>query len=190
MKKYQAGGLAMAFGAEEEDENFVGPPSSLAGPASEEEDPSQNLESMFFGSGLDIQDILGQYQDTAKQSQELLRQAREKVLAREYDPRQKWLAAASALGAPTKTGAFGETIGQVAGALGPEFARERQFNQQKESDLLQLDQGVLGIDEKLLGQKLNVGLVFPKGRLKRLLRSQRGSGGYLNFLMSGLKRPQ
>ena len=52
------------------------------------------------------EDILEQFRETAEQSRQALRETREKVLADEYDPRQKWLAAAQAFGAPTRTGSF------------------------------------------------------------------------------------
>jgi len=67
-----------------------------------------------------------------------------------------WLAAAAAYGAPTRTGTFGETIGNVAGALGPEFEKRSQFERGKEAEAMQLQEGIGGIDRDLLGQRLQM----------------------------------
>jgi hypothetical protein len=94
--------------------------------------------------------LLDQFRETAEQSRAALRQARESVLADQYDPRQKWLAAAQGFGAPTQTGQFGETLGTVAGALRQPMAAEQEFDRQKREELLGLEQSLAGVDEGLL----------------------------------------
>ena len=111
------------------------------------------------------EEILEQFRETAEQSRQALRDTREKVLADEYDPRQKWLAAAQAFGAPTRTGHFGETIGKVAGAIRGPLAEEHEFGQAKTERLLELDQSLAGVDQ---------GLLMNEFKLQQMRREQQG----------------
>lgn len=87
---------------------------------------------------------------------EALRQAREKIAAQEYGHQDFWLAAAQAFGSPTKTGAIGETFGNVAGNLREPLAKRRSFNQARDKSLLDIDLGLAGVDEDLLKAQLEL----------------------------------
>lgn len=139
---YQEGGLAAAMGPpeEEEEEQIFAP-----------QDPGGMTDY-----GISAEGILQTYKESAEQSRQALVEARERILAREYDPRQMWLQAAAAFGAPTRTGQFGETVGKVAGALAPEFGRRQQFEQAQEQQLSQVDQALAGVDQSLAGGQLQL----------------------------------
>lgn len=96
------------------------------------------------------EELLEKFRETAEESRAALSQARERILAEKYDPRAKWLAAAAAFGAPTKTGQFGETIGNVAGALGPEVEKENLFRRKQDQDALALQQQMTEVDQNTL----------------------------------------
>lgn len=65
----------------------------------------------------------------------LLMKAQEDLRTRRVGPSksEKWLALAAALGQPTKTGAFGETLGNVAQTLGKYKAAGRQAEEEREA---------------------------------------------------------
>jgi len=68
----------------------------------------------------------------------LLTKAMEDLRAQRVGPSksEKWLALAAALGQPTKTGAFGETLGNVAQTLGKYKAAGREAEQEKQNLLM------------------------------------------------------
>jgi len=127
------------------------------------------------------EDILEQFRETAEQSRQALRETREKVLADEYDPRQKWLAAAQAFGAPTRTGSFGESLGAVAGAIREPLAEERQFGRRQDERLLELDQALAGVDQNLLMNEF---------KLQQLRREQAGDLAKESLRQLGRQTPQ
>jgi len=144
---FDLGGLATATQEEEEPT-----PTGLGGST------RMTLEEMLAESNEPFpeQQYLERFQETAEQSREALRSARERILSQKYDPRQKWLAAAAAFGSSTQTGQFGETLGSVAGALQAPYAAEQKFKREQESQLLGLDQALVGVDESLIGNELQL----------------------------------
>src|SRR5690606_12627245 len=145
VKKFQTGGLAAL---EEEDLEY-------GGALSQFEDPSQILLGMLTSSSTTTPEALeearaslrerrargnmpqaadialSKMQDSAEQVREVLRQARERISAERFNPAEFWFAAASGLGAPTRTGAFGEQIGMVAENLRDPLRRKREFQHKK-----------------------------------------------------------
>lgn len=102
------------------------------------------------------EEILERFKETAEESRAALQDARQRVLAERFDPRQKWLAIAAAAGAPTRTGQFGETLGNVARGLAPVVAEESEFRRDQGDRLLQLDQALAGVDEGLLANEFKL----------------------------------
>ena len=96
------------------------------------------------------EELLEKFRETAEDSRAALQRARQDVLGEKFDQRDKWLAAAQALGAPTKTGSFGESIGALAGSLREPFAAEQQFREDQSEKLLGLDTALTGVDENML----------------------------------------
>lgn len=95
--------------------------------------------------GLSIGQALGTYEQRQGALSEqgaanlaLLNKAMEDLRAQRVGPSksEKWLALAAALGQPTKTGAFGETLGNVAQTLGKYKAAGREAEQEKQNLLM------------------------------------------------------
>ncbi len=126
MAAYQAGGLAAVTEEEE-----MGPP-----------EPAITTEQIVEGvthpeAGVSLTEMIMQNKQSAidrlRATRESLAQRRTDMLAQQEQ--DKWLALASAMLAPTRTGAFGESVGVAAGALREESARRAQmeaaFDQQE-----------------------------------------------------------
>lgn len=161
MTYYQSGGLAQANEEEEQVDPTTGLLSALAAPyqtSPEAQNRAREIldqlmaEDAFAGE----EEILEQFKETAEQSRQALRDARERLLADKYDPRQAWLAAAQAFGSPTRTGQFGETIGNLAGALREPFAERDEFRRSRDAQLLELEQALTGVDEGLLSNRFKL----------------------------------
>lgn len=75
--------------------------------------------------------------------------AREALRNRRFAPSnsEKWLAIAAALGQPTRTGSFGESLGSLAQALGAQKAERRKFEQ--EAEMLGLKYGLEAGTERM-----------------------------------------
>lgn len=80
---------------------------------------------------------------------DVLDAAREALRNRRLAPSksEKWLAIAAALGQPTRTGAFGESLGNLAQALGAQKAERRKFEQ--EAEMLGLKYGLEAGTERM-----------------------------------------
>jgi hypothetical protein len=87
---------------------------------------------------------------STEESRARLQEARARILARQYDKSIPWFAAGAALGAPTKTGSFGETLSNLNDALAGPRREQMAFNRQKDEDLLGVDTALLGMDSKSL----------------------------------------
>jgi hypothetical protein len=83
-------------------------------------------------------------------ARERLKEARERILARQYDKSLPWFAAGAALGAPTKTGSFGESLSMLNEALAGPRREQMAFQRQKDEDLLGVDTALLGMDKSSL----------------------------------------
>lgn len=80
---------------------------------------------------------------------DVLDAAREALRNRRFAPSnsEKWLAIAAALGQPTRTGSFGESLGNLAQALGTQKAERRKFEQ--EAEMLGLKYGLEAGTERM-----------------------------------------
>lgn len=105
---------------------------------------------------LEGQDYLSRVKANAETARNALIKARERLAAQEYGRSEEWLAAAAAFGSPTKTGSFGETIGNVAGNLIEPRRKRREFNMARDRELTQLDMGLAGVDEQVLQAQLEM----------------------------------
>lgn len=102
------------------------------------------------------QDYLSRVRANAETARNALKSAREKLAAQEYGNSEEWLAAAAGFGSSTKTGSFGETIGNVAGNLIEPRRKRREFNQARDKNLMDLDLGLAGVDDQLLAAQLEM----------------------------------
>lgn len=101
------------------------------------------------------------YEASAQTAREVLRKARE-VLAAKKTPSTKWLELARGFGAPTKSGSFGESISNYAGERIPGRQRESEWEQNRDQQVLGLDQGMGAIDQ---------GLALQRFKLKQLAKA-------------------
>lgn len=151
--RYQEGGLAAAL---EEDEEPLDPMQgylSLLASQYQTSPEAQQYSRSILEQVLDPEafaaeeEAFERYQETAEESRQALQAARERVLAEKFDPRDKWLAAAAAFGTPTRTGHFGETLGNVAQAIRGPISAEREFEKERSERLLELDEALGGMDQ-------------------------------------------
>ena len=121
---------------------------------------------------------LEQTEKSATDKQVLLDKARERLMARSAGPDQAEVAfrIAAAFGKPTRTGSFGESIGNVAEASSGALAERRKANQELED--LNLKYQLASADTKTEGQKAQIGALSalskstPRDRLTEIEKLQ------------------
>lgn len=166
MKKYQTGGLAAAadpgmYFGDDPATGYLGILASQHQTTPEARDRAREIldSLMEEDTFADEQEILEQFKQTAEEARQALMEARQRVLADKYDKSQMWLAAAQALGTPTRTGGFGETLGNLAGSLRQPLADQQAFRRAKDEQLLGLDQAMTGVDQSLLENEFRLAQV-------------------------------
>ena len=129
-----------------------------------------------------LQTLLTKYLENtdkaATDKQALLDKARERIMARSAGPDQAEMAfrLAAALGKPTRTGSFGETLGNVAETTGEALAQRRKATQDLED--LNLKYQLAASDVKGEGQKAKISALTalarstPKDRLTEIEKMQ------------------
>ena len=121
---------------------------------------------------------LEQTEKSATEKQVLLDKARERLMARSAGPDQAEVAfrVAAALGKPTRTGSFGESMGNLAETASGALAERRKANQELED--LNLKYQMASADTKTEGQKAQIGALSalskstPRDRLTEIERLQ------------------
>lgn len=121
MDRYQAGGLAAAVGPPATEEE-MGPPASAI---TAEEIVERTVNPR---EGKSLTELIFMNQQNAI---DRLRQTRENIASRRADyqeqaKRDRWLALAQGMLAPTRTGGFGESLGMAAGAIREQRAAEAE----------------------------------------------------------------
>jgi hypothetical protein len=129
-----------------------------------------------------LQTLLTKYlentEKTATDKQALLDKARERIMARSAGPDQAEMAfrLAAALGKPTRTGSFGESLGNVAETTGEALSQRRKATQELED--LNLKYQLASSDVKGEGQKAQISALTalarsaPKDRLTEIEKLQ------------------
>jgi len=129
-----------------------------------------------------LQTLLTKYLENTEKSatdkQALLDKARERIMARSAGPDQAEMAfrIAAALGKPTRTGGFGETLGNLAETTGEALSQRRKASQELED--LNLKYQLAAADVKGEGQKAQIGALSalarstPKDRLTEIEKMQ------------------
>ncbi len=105
---------------------------------------------------LDGTDYMTRVKQNAETARNALKRAREKIAAQEYGNTEMWLALAAGAGAPTRTGTLGESASNVAQSLIEPTRKKREFNQNRDKQLLDLDMGLAGVDESILKSELEL----------------------------------
>jgi len=129
-----------------------------------------------------LQTLLTKYLENTEKSatdkQALLDKARERIMARSAGPDQAEMAfrIAAALGKPTRTGGFGETLGNLAETTGEALSQRRKASQELED--LNLKYQLAAADVKGEGQKAQIGALSalarstPRDRLTEIEKMQ------------------
>jgi hypothetical protein len=129
-----------------------------------------------------LQSLLAKYLENsdkaATDKQALLDKARERVMARSAGPDKAEMAfrVAAALGKPTRTGSFGESLGNVAETTGDILSQRRKASQELED--LNLKYQLASADAKGEGQKTQISALsalaksVPKDRLTEMEKMQ------------------
>lgn len=102
------------------------------------------------------QDYLTKVKEASAKTRAALQAAREQLAAKKYGNSEAWLAASAGFGAPTKTGAIGETMANVAGNLIDPIRKKREWETTHDKNLGDLDIAMAGIDENDLKAQLEL----------------------------------
>lgn len=163
----------------EEDDSELDPtPASSLAPDDEpiESDSSESalgaITKILSGPSKRETAILGEMRSSAEEARQALRDARARILKQRINPADPWLAASQAFLSPTKTGRFGENIGNVAGALRDYSQRETELEGGKNSDLTKLALTEAGLNNPALSAELS----FEKIRQQMAARLLAGAG--------------
>lgn len=101
-------------------------------------------------------ELLSGMRANAEKARQALTAARERILKRRHSNAEAWLAAAAAFGSPTRTGAFGETLGNVSGSLIEPLRRKNQFTTDRDKELMNVDMALSGVDDNLLATQFQL----------------------------------
>lgn len=125
---------------------------------------------------------------SANEARTALRRAREQIVSRRYNRALPWFAVSEALSKPTRTGAFGEVMGNLsAGLAGP--LREREaFEQAREKELLGLDLQSASADQQAAQAQLK--LAELRARLKQQALYSPNDIAIVNGEATFLSRPE
>jgi hypothetical protein len=91
-----------------------------------------------------------------------LRNARVAILTRKYNNALPLLAASAALGAPTRSGSFAESFGNMSQALMGPLREKEQFERERQKELLGVDTGIAGIDQRMAQSHLSLAAMRAK----------------------------
>lgn len=142
-----------------------------------------------YNKGLDAEEqptdrLLQQKREQAEQIKDVIRRARARVKERRYNPGEALLAVSAALSKPTRTGSLGETFGNVSEALIGPFARRRQYEDQQEDAISELDLAELNADNPVTNAEFtiaqldkNLNSQMARAALRELGKSTTGSAG-------------
>jgi hypothetical protein len=167
-QQYKRGGLAsfdVGGAVEDENEDNEGDASVYDPDADEMQNPSGSVTASGGLAALDFpgaEEALKLMSKSSEQARQALSQAREQIMARQYNKAQLWLAASAALGAPTRAGSTAESFGAMAGALREPLAARDAFSQQKTKDVLGIDTQLAGLDERQAQAQLALAQVRAK----------------------------
>lgn len=122
---------------------------------------------------LEEDEIGGEMAQMAEEAKAQLRAARDRLLQRKYDQAEKWLALAEGFGTPTRSGGFGETLGNVARGQREVNANRREFRDNQEKGILTYEQQIGAIDRALAQAKLDTNKARREANVKLLQEAMR-----------------
>lgn len=95
-----------------------------------------------------------QLEVTANEAREALKAARQRLKAQRWNESQKWFGLAAALGKPTDSGSFGESLGYAASSLQDSSIKKRDWSDKQELAILENELATGKISQQLAIQKL------------------------------------
>lgn len=95
-------------------------------------------------------------QAAADDAKAQLQAARQRLLAKKYDQSEKWLAIAEGLGSPTRSGSFGETVGNVAHNMREVNANRRKFEDEQDTGVTAFGQQMSAIDRTMAQARIDL----------------------------------
>ena len=154
----------MADEYEDEELDLTGTLAGLRESMTELTSPSTTPIAQRYAQGIldkpglekEQEELMGKIGSQAEKTRQMLRDARAKILARRYNPAMGWLAASAALGSPTRTGAFGESVGNLSRSLMEPLKERDEFNLEREKDSMGVDSALAGVDTQELQARLEM----------------------------------
>jgi hypothetical protein len=126
------------------------------------------LNGIMTQQGQNVSDtpVLGKMKAQAEDVRRALQVARSRLLAQNFNPGDALLAAAGAMGKPTKTGALGETASNVFEAIRDPLAKRREFERARDTGLTGLDLQEVGAETPALQAELSLEKIAQQQRAR------------------------
>lgn len=121
------------------------------------EDYGTQLQSM--ASSYDLSGVTNAYNKvtaSAEATRKALQDARARIMERKFDRTQALFALSAGLLAPTRTGNFFESFGNMSRNLIEPIREKRAFELQRDRDLMGVDTSIAGIDDRLAQSALSL----------------------------------
>ena len=145
-RRYQEGGLAAVAGVEDEEEDYLD-----AALTTQDEIIESAKQGESYGTR--ARRISKMTRDKALNR---LQAGYDKLAAQKSDKRDRWLAIAQGMLAPTKTGGFGESLGTAAGLLGEQRQEEREFDTERAERLAAMEAEMAGAEEAYADREIDI----------------------------------
>lgn len=186
---------------EDEGQDSVGTLGVIRDQLGEMLDPSTTVEAQGYARRFldkqlnsplaeDQKKILTEMEKQSKAAQETLRAAREKLLARQFNPSDRWYALSRALGAPTRVGGIGELASRAAGALGESRERREAYGEKQRTEALGYDEKINSLGMDLLKLRSAIGMGQGKIDAELAKESLKTLGKRVNPAQTGVDKAQ
>lgn len=116
----------------------------------------RELYSERKGYGAEEDEAMAAIVKSAEEAKAALQQARTDLQAKRFGKAQMYLSMASAFGSPTRTGGFGETLGNVAGSMVEPLREKRKWDEDREKQLLEYQVLTGQIDQNMAKHQLDL----------------------------------
>lgn len=149
---------------DEDDDDAVGTPGvGFTGSVQQYTTPEARKKALEYLTQYDVgqrspetQTLKSQMETNAENARKILKEARERILARQYDPRLIQGAIGAGMSRPGNSGSFSESLGNGLEAALPFMKERQQFGIDKEKDLLGINESINGIDTGQINAQLQM----------------------------------
>lgn len=176
-----------AYPDDEEDLSYDDPSqgalASVAEPQLVANPEARDYAKRILDQGLTAKDqtpeLLADLSKNAEAAREVLRQARQRLMARKQNiTAQRLLAMSAAYSKPSAN--YGETMGNVANSVLDQEKQIQAGTEKRDSDIYDIDSGMVGVDDKLLASKLKLLQLQSRnnsGLMTQALKTMSAPGG-------------